>query len=134
MQKFTLVTTVFNEAARLNETIHDIEQQTQHPDQIVIVDAGSKDETIDILNHWSETSSIDILVIIKEGCNVAQGRNLAIENSRNELIVSTDFGCRYHPEWLRSITFPFENKEVFDANYPADFIAEGVDTRVAVIF
>ena len=112
MKKFTLVTTVFNEASRLKETIADIEAQSLHPDEIIIVDAGSNDNTLEILNQWSDNSSIEVKVVISQGANVAQGRNLAIKNASHELIVSTDFGCRYHPEWLRSIVTPFENDEV----------------------
>lgn len=34
-----------------------------------------------------------------------------------------DSGAMPYAQWH----YPFENKEIFDANYPADFIAEGVD-------
>ena len=34
-----------------------------------------------------------------------------------------DSGAMPYAQWH----FPFENKEVFAQNYPADFIAEGVD-------
>ena len=112
MKKFTLVTTVFNEASRLNETIQDIEAQTVYPDEVIIVDAGSKDDTWDILQKWANASSITIRLFSEPGCNVAQGRNFAIQNSSNPLIVSTDFGCRYHKGWLESITKPFEDEEV----------------------
>ena len=34
-----------------------------------------------------------------------------------------DSGAMPFAQWH----YPFENKEVFERNYPADFIAEGVD-------
>jgi glycosyltransferase involved in cell wall biosynthesis len=109
---FSLVSTVFNEQRRLAETISDIENQSLKPTQIVITDAGSSDGTFETLQRWSETSSINILVLQKKRCNVAAGRNYAIEHAAHELIVSTDFGCRFHPEWLHSIVTPFENPDV----------------------
>ena len=119
MKKFTLVSTVFNEAQRLQESINDIEKQLLVPDEIVIVDAGSKDGTIEILKKWQAQSKIKINVIVQNGCNVAQGRNLAIENASHELIVSTDFGCRYHENWLFSIVSLFDDPdiEVVGGNY-----------------
>lgn len=107
MLRFSLVTTVFNEAKRLSQTIKDIEDQSVKPDELVIVDAGSKDGTVEILEEWSRSSEIPIKVIIERGCNVARGRNIAISHAFHDLIVSTDFGCRFHPCWLQSITEPF---------------------------
>ena len=81
--KFTLVTTVFNEITRLDKTIRDIEAQIILPDEIIITDAGSSDGTIERLEKWKDDSSIDIIVLQKPGCNVAEGRNLAIKNASN---------------------------------------------------
>lgn len=104
---FTLVTTVFNEIARLDNTIRDIENQTLRPTEVVIVDAGSKDGTQERLERWAQESTIKVVVIVKPRCNVAEGRNLAIEKASYDLIASTDFGCQYHPKWLESIMTPF---------------------------
>ena len=119
MKKFTLVSTVFNEESRLRESIEDIENQSLKPSEIVIVDAGSSDGTLQILHDWKDQSSIKINVIVKEKCNVAEGRNLAIESSTYDLIVSTDFGCRFAPGWLFSLVACFndEQVEVVGGNY-----------------
>lgn len=106
--KFTLVSTVFNEASRVRQTIADIEGQTVLPDEIIIVDAGSGDGTIGILQEWASESSINIVVIVDPGCNVAKGRNQAIASATSEYIISTDFGCRFHPNWFESLSIPFK--------------------------
>jgi glycosyltransferase involved in cell wall biosynthesis len=112
MKQFTLVTTVFNEIKRLDQTIADIESQTLKPSQIIITDAGSTDGTIERLLEWKQNSNINIEVVIKKGCNIAEGRNYAISEAKYELIASTDFGCRFHPEWLASIIAPFDDPSV----------------------
>lgn len=109
---FSLVTTVFNEIKRLDQTIADIEKQTVKPSEILIADAGSTDGTLERLNKWKLESDIRIRVFVLQGCNIAEGRNEAIRRAENELIVSTDFGCRYHEKWLESITTPFEDAEI----------------------
>lgn len=108
-QPFTLVSTVFNEMRRLNQTIADIEAQIVKPDEIVITDAGSKDGTYERLLQWKAESSIAIQVIQKPKCNVAEGRNLAIAAASYTLIASTDFGCRFKTEWLRDLLAPFDS-------------------------
>lgn len=107
--KFTLVSTVFNEEKRLRETIEDLKNQTVKPDEIIITDAGSKDKTVEILNAAKEF--LPIKVIIEKGCNVSRGRNIAIQNAENDLIVSTDFGCRFKKNWTESLVKHFENSD-----------------------
>jgi len=131
LKKFTLVSTVFNEISRLNATIEDIEKQTLKPNEIIVTDAGSTDGTFEKLQNWVITSDIQIIVLQQKGCNVAQGRNLAIKNASNDLIVSTDFGCRFHPDWLKSIVMPFDDKEVKVVGGAYSVIEEEITTKAA---
>lgn len=110
--EFTLVSTVFNEALRLDQTIQDINGQSIRPSEIIITDAGSNDGTFEKLLEWKDQSPTPVLIFQKKGCNVAEGRNLAIYNAKYNIIVSTDFGCRFHPEWLASIVAPFKDPSV----------------------
>lgn len=108
MKKFTLVSTIFNEAKRLQQSLDEIANQTLVPDEIIIVDAGSTDGTINMLQEAAKTSKSDLKVIVSKGCNVAEGRNLAIKSASNNLIVSTDFGCRYDKKWLETLVSYFD--------------------------
>lgn len=110
--KFTLVSTVYNEALRLKQTIDELNKQTLKPSEIIITDAGSTDGTYEILLAWQKESAIPIKILQKERCNVAEGRNMAIREASFDLIASTDFGCRFHPEWLESIIKPFNDSTV----------------------
>jgi glycosyltransferase involved in cell wall biosynthesis len=100
---FTLVSTVFNEMERIDNTIQNLENQTVKPKRIIITDAGSSDGTYERLIKWKEDSQLEIEVLQEVRCNVARGRNLAIEAAETEYIVSTDFGCIHEPFWLASL-------------------------------
>lgn len=108
----SLVSTVFNEAKRLEQTICDLEAQTYKPREIIIVDAGSTDGTLEMLHNWKKTSEVNIVILQKLKCNVAEGRNLAIRTAKSNIIVSTDFGCRFKPNWIESLVKPFENNDI----------------------
>jgi glycosyltransferase involved in cell wall biosynthesis len=110
--KVTLVSTVFNEAKRIQDTIDDINNQSVLPDEVIITDAGSTDNTFQILEHWASSAAFTVRVLLWPTCNVAEGRNKAIAESRNELILSTDFGCRFNPLWIESMLKPFEDSTV----------------------
>ncbi len=55
--KITIITPVFNEESTIINTLKSIEAQTVKPDQIIIVDAESKDSTLDIINEYTKLLS-----------------------------------------------------------------------------
>jgi len=118
--KISLVSTVFNEIERLDRTIAGLMAQTIQPSEIIITDAGSKDGTWERLQNWSRESTVPVILLHEKGCNVARGRNLAIEAASGDIIVSTDFGCSHDPEWLASLLTPFREPngpDVVGGNY-----------------
>jgi glycosyltransferase involved in cell wall biosynthesis len=125
LPKFALVSTVFNEIKRLDKSITDIEKQSCRPDQIIIVDAGSKDGTYERLLRWKETSNIPISILQELGCTVAEGRNRAIRLATNDVIASTDFGCRFHADWLCSLISPFSEDPTVEVVGGAFTVKEG---------
>ena len=131
MRSFTLVTTVFNEIRRLDQTIADLEAQTLKPDEIIIADAGSRDGTLERLEKWKQESSMKVVVFVLQDCNIAEGRNEAIRRAANELIVSTDFGCRYRPGWLESLVRPFDDPEVMVSGGAFGILAEDIQSPAA---
>jgi GT2 family glycosyltransferase len=119
---FALVTTCWNENSSVNNWISDVKGQTRRPDQIWIVDAGSKDGTLDALRAWEKEDS-RVRIVLRERCNVAEGRNLAIRNSTTSHVASTDMGCRLDARWLEAISEPFDADSTLDVvagNYAAD--------------
>jgi glycosyltransferase involved in cell wall biosynthesis len=122
--RISLVTTCFNEAESVDDWIADVERQTRLPNEIVVVDAGSKDGTHERIRTWQPPMNVRI---IQKTCTVAQGRNLAIRESDGEIIVSTDMGCRLDSNWVAALTAPFEEghaprrTDVVAGNYAVDF-------------
>ena len=107
MEPFTLVSTVFNERKRLDQTLADLAAQTLQPAEMIVVDAGSTDGTVQLLEAFAARVSYPVRVLVRPKANIAEGRNLAIAEAQYPLIASTDFGCRFAPRWLESLIGPF---------------------------
>lgn len=109
----SLVSTIFNDREGLEAFFRDMERQTRCPDEIVITDAGSSDGTWELLleESVSTSRSWNLVVLQESRCNVARGRNLSIAAASGELIVSTDVGCDWDPEWLDELVKPLEKDE-----------------------
>lgn len=106
----TLASTIYNDSEGLHTFFESMGKQTRLPDEIVIVDAGSKDGTWELMQ--TEASRSDrpwkMRAMQESRCNVARGRNLAIEAASGDIIISTDIGCDWDPEWLEELAAPFD--------------------------
>ncbi len=107
----SLVSTIFNDRVGLGKFFEVMAVQSRFPSEIVIVDAGSKDGTWELL--LSEQARTDrpwrMRVLQEQRCNVARGRDLAIKAASGVIIVSTDIGCDWNSLWLEEMVHPFEH-------------------------
>lgn len=102
-----LCLTVLNEAASIDELFGSIAEQTRRPDEIVVVDGGSTDGTVDRIAAW-RGRGLPIRVVVRPGANISAGRNAAIRQTRAELIAVTDAGVRLDQGWLAALAAPFD--------------------------
>lgn len=110
--KVTLIVPVLNEEGSIPQLIKSISEQTLKPSEVIFVDGGSKDKTVDTIRfEGKKLSYINLKVLIKEG-NRSAARNKAINSSINSIIACTDAGCILDKNWLKNITKPFINKKV----------------------
>jgi len=103
----SVIATVLNEEATIDALLDSLQRQTRAPDQVVIVDGGSNDGTLDKLYARAERARSWLTALSLPGSNISQGRNAAIAAAHGDIIVSTDAGVRLEDDWLEQITEPF---------------------------
>ncbi len=104
----SLVATVRDEAGNLAEWWTSILGQSRLPDEVVVVDGGSSDGTVEQLWSLAERAPFPARIEVCEGCNIARGRNTAISLASYDVIAVTDAGCVLGPYWLEKIAAPLE--------------------------
>ena len=101
--KVSLIVTVRNGAEHIEEFLGSVASQSRPPDEFVMVDGGSTDGTLDLLERAQ-----DVTVIQDSGANIARGRNVAIAAAAHDVIAVTDADCVLRPDWLERLLRPIE--------------------------
>ncbi len=105
MEKFStsLIITVKNEAQTIQELLESIVAQSMLPEEVIIIDGGSEDETYAIANRFAQSAPELTWRISQHICNRSKGRNIAISMAKNEWIAITDAGCVLDEHWLEEL-------------------------------
>jgi glycosyltransferase involved in cell wall biosynthesis len=123
--KVSLISTVKNEGENLRILLDSILNQTMLPDEVIICDGGSTDNTFEILKEYQQWLPLEI--IIAPGANISQGRNRAIAAAKGPIIAGTDAGVILSPRWLENLVMPLQSGDVnivagwFEADPYTDF-------------
>jgi glycosyltransferase involved in cell wall biosynthesis len=100
--EMSVVVTVRDDRVGVEEMLAGLEAQSRAPDEVIVVDGGSRDGTLELLRERSH-SSLPVRVLVAPGTNISGGRNVGIEAARNEWVACTDAGCRPVPGWLAAL-------------------------------
>ncbi|MBI4097671.1 MAG: glycosyltransferase [Candidatus Levybacteria bacterium] len=112
MMKISFITTVLNEEETIEGLLEGLKLQSKLPDEVIIVDGGSRDNTLSVISNFQFPISNKKIKIIQKKGNRSQGRNTAIKNSSGDIIICTDAGCIPDKDWIKNITKEFEDKEI----------------------
>jgi len=108
--RVSLIATVLNEGRTIARLMDSLAAQTRPPDEVVIVDGGSADDTLAVIRSYEDR--LPLRVIVDPGAdNISKGRNRAIAASSGDVMASTDAGVRLSPDWLAELVAPFEGPD-----------------------
>jgi glycosyltransferase involved in cell wall biosynthesis len=108
----SVIATVLNEGNAMVRLLDSLAAQSRPPDEVVIVDGGSRDDTLSILHQYAAQGKLPLRVLSRPGSNISAGRNAAIAAARGDVIASTDAGVRLSADWLRSLVAPLADPAV----------------------
>lgn len=105
----SVVVRCFNEERLIGRLLSGIAAQTRRPDQIVIVDSGSTDRTLEIARRHP----VDVQTIDPAEFSFGRSLNRGIEAASGDVVVMAS--AHVYPvydTWLEHLTRPFEDDDV----------------------
>ncbi|MEI6054226.1 MAG: glycosyltransferase family 2 protein [Candidatus Saccharibacteria bacterium] len=100
----SVVIPAFNEAEDIAKCLDSIKNQTVAPDEIIIVDNNSTDDTLKIASKY------DGIKIIKENRQgITYTRTTGFNNAKSDIIARIDADTIASPKWVEAIVNKFSN-------------------------
>lgn len=115
----SVVIPALNEEELIGNSLRAIRAQGV-PVEIIVVDGGSEDKTVEIAR------SIADIVIEAPGTNISQARQIGAEAASSDIIVSTDADSVPPPGWLEKLLRHFSDPNVVAVGGPVKALNAGV--------
>jgi glycosyltransferase involved in cell wall biosynthesis len=125
--KISLIATVLNADDHIGAFLASIAAQDHVPDEVIVVDGGSTDGTLQRLRDAGDA----ITLIEDPGANIARGRNLAIAAASHDAIAVADADCAYGPGWIAALVAPLEDGADVAMGWTEPVIGSLLDACVA---
>lgn len=107
----SVILPVFNREKFIEDCIVSVLNQTYIDFELLVVDDGSEDSTIEIVEYLSKKDS-RIKLIKASHKGVSSARNLALENAKGEYIFFIDSDDYIHPDLLKILSEKMADKEI----------------------
>ena len=115
MPMVSIITPSYNQGEFIEDTILSIKAQTYTNFEHIVVDAGSNDNTIDILNKYEGTYDLTWLSEPDEG--MYQAINKGLRRSKGEILCYLNTDDLYLPWTLEAVVEYFDNNKRLDLLY-----------------
>lgn len=90
-EKVSIVVPIYNAQNTLERCIQSLVEQTYSEIEIILVDDGSKDNSLSICEKWQGKNE-KIIVIHKENAGVSEARNTGIKTATRQVYMFCRFG------------------------------------------
>ncbi len=109
--KIAVVSAVYNEDKSVGRLIESLLIQTRMPEEIVLVDDGSKDGTAGVIEGYAKRYHL-IRLIRNSNQGPAASRNIAWRAARADIVIFTDGDCVPAKDWIEKLLLPFTSDDI----------------------
>jgi glycosyltransferase involved in cell wall biosynthesis len=117
----SVIIPTFNRAAFIERCVNSVINQTYPSIEIIVIDDGSTDQTVDILKQFPK-----VKVIFQENLGVSCARNIGIKNSNGEFVALLDSDDEWLPEKIaKQINLLNKNPSLMWVHSNEEWIRDG---------
>lgn len=103
--RLTVIVPTLNRASLLRLALEALTRQTRSPDEVIVVDNNSSDDTREVVREFESRLPLKYLVETRRGA--AEARNLGIRHATGDVLAFTDDDCIPDTQWLHFVEMSF---------------------------
>lgn len=98
--KISVIIPCYNCADFIDETLQSLVNQTYKDFEVILVNDGSKDNTLTTITEWQKKGILDIKIVNQENAGVSAARNNGVKHATGEYIMYLDSDDIYHEDFI----------------------------------
>lgn len=111
----SVIVLTFNSAEYIGRCLKYLCKQKEKSFEVIVVDAGSSDNTVNIIKSYTE--KLNIKFVLALNTNMGQARNVGIKKSVGEYVCFCDSDDYFFPNKIFDQLNLLKNNKLFDATY-----------------
>lgn len=109
----TVIVPIYNAEKTLAKCLGSLEKQTYKEFELILINDGSKDKSLDILNEFKNTNiDMDIKIINQTNMGVAKTRNKGIVLAKHDFVMFVDNDDLFENDYIETYLRSIENTEL----------------------
>lgn len=96
----SVIIPLYNKGYIIERCLTSVENQTVHPDEVIIVNDGSLDNSLQLVKQYCLKSKLNIKIIEQENKGVSYARNNGIQQAKSNYVALLDADDEWMPEIL----------------------------------
>lgn len=97
----SVVIPLYNKALSITRCLNSVKNQTVLPDELIIINDGSQDNSLEIVKNWvAKNTKIECQIIDQLNQGVSFTRNKGVELSRNNFVAFLDADDEWHKDFI----------------------------------
>ena len=111
MATISVVVPCFNEEDHILDLLSDLNSQLLKPNEVLIIDAGSTDKTIENIDKEKSNLSFLVKVINGDGSLPGKARNIGVSKASFEYIGFMDCGLKIPTNWIENQLYKISHSD-----------------------
>jgi GT2 family glycosyltransferase len=103
----SVILSTLNEGPRLRETLESLAAAATRPTEVLVVDDGSTDQSLDALANLA--TPFELLCFRRPHHGIAAARGFGAQHASQPYWVFLDAHCEVSPDWLSALVHPFSD-------------------------